>query len=148
MDQILTMGATFTMILGAIAGILGGALYAMIKKILKARNDGQSYSEILRQQGLFIAVWLCLFLMFLGYLRVQSVMRPKNTLDSQNAALQEKLKQLDSDTLSPANTLPDTMPNNSIPGVISERPAQKNVNYSEKNQQENRDAVQHFQSIQ
>lgn len=141
MDQILALGATFTMILGAIAGILGGAFYALYKKVSSARHAGQSYGEILRSQGLFIAVWLCLCFIFLGYLRVQTALRPKNTLDSHNPALQEKLEQVDKHNSSPTSL-------NAIPGAENDRKAQQNADYSENNERENRQAVEQFQSIQ
>lgn len=141
MDQILALGATFTMMLGAIAGILGGAFYALYKKVISARDTGQSYGEIFRSQGLFITVWLCLFLMFLGYLRVQTAVRPKNTLDSHNLALEEKLEQIDKRAM--LSTAHD-----SIPGAENDRKAQQNAGYSENNERENRQAVEQFQLIQ
>lgn len=134
MDIIFSIGASFSLMLWGITGILLMASYLVYQQIAIARKAGDSYHAIFRKQSAFIIILLVLWLLFFGYLRMQTALRPKNMLHSHNPALKENMQ--DVKVSAPLH----------LPPAQGDLTDQRNQGYSDNNTRENQQAIDNFTS--
>lgn len=135
MDNVIIYGFVFNLFLFLILiGLVSYAVYVS-KKVKANLGDNTNWFFALSGQKIHIIVLFVLTVSFVSYLSVQTAYRPKNTISKTNVELKQKLKEIDNSELPQIKE---------AEGDIADK---INSNYSEKNTEENKKAVEAFRDI-
>ncbi|PID83362.1 hypothetical protein CSB11_01045 [Candidatus Campbellbacteria bacterium] len=135
MDNVLALGALFNLFLFLIFLIIVAYAVYIFKKVKIATENNYDLASAFYKQKVHIVVFIILTASFVSYLSIQTAFRPKNSISQTNAVLQQKLKRIDNSTVG------------ELKPAEGDKRDKQNKGYSQRNTQENKEAIEAFKNL-